>query len=88
MDLTLVAKLLYQNKLDKGYNTSDIEQEMCNIAGEVLEAAIAYRTGDGTVGEELADIILYTLGLAELLGVDAEAEVARKLGIVLDRPKQ
>ena len=33
------------------------------------------------VGEELADVAIYLMGLAEILGVDLQAEVQRKMAI-------
>ena len=36
-------------------------------------------SGTGTVGEELADVAIYLLGLSEILSVDLETEIERKI---------
>ena len=33
------------------------------------------------MGEELADVLIYLMGLAEILGVDLESELLRKMEI-------
>jgi NTP pyrophosphatase (non-canonical NTP hydrolase) len=49
------------------------------IQSEASEALEAVRSGDiEHTGEELADIVIRTLDLAEYLGIDIEAAVERK----------
>lgn len=43
MDIAKIQKRIYQNKLNKGFNVSDINQEFCLLYGEVAEAYEAYR---------------------------------------------
>ncbi len=71
----------YQNKLEKGFNTTDISMEFCLTHGELTEAFDAWRKRTGDVGEELADVAIYLLGLSEILGVDLEQEILRKMEI-------
>jgi NTP pyrophosphatase (non-canonical NTP hydrolase) len=49
------------------------------LQGEVAEAFDAWRKERGTVGEELADVALYLFSLAEMTGVDLQAEVEAKI---------
>ena len=70
MDLKKLQKEIYQNKVDKGFNTTDVNKEFCLLYGEVGEAYDAYRKGKDDLGEELADIAIYLLGLSEILGKD------------------
>ena len=81
MDLKKLQKEIYQNKVDKGFNTTDINKEFCLLYGEVGEAYDAYRKGKDDLGEELADIAIYLLGLSEILGKDLEEEIKNKVQI-------
>ena len=41
----------------------------------------AYRKKLPTVGEEMADVAIYLLGMAEILNIDLGAEIVRKMEI-------
>ena len=75
LDIKQLQKDIYQNKLDKGFNVTDINKEFCLIYGEVAEAYEAWRKKKDDVGEEIADIVIYLLGLCEILGIDFEKEI-------------
>ena len=79
IDLKRIQKEIYQNKLDKGFNVTDINKEFCLIYGEMAEAYEAWRKNKNDLGEELADITIYLLGLSEILNVDLEAEILKKV---------
>ena len=53
--------------------------EFCSLLGEVAEAFDAWRKGREDVGEELADVAIYLLGLAEMTGVDLQGEIEAKM---------
>ncbi|PCG88022.1 hypothetical protein CIB93_00965 [Streptomyces sp. WZ.A104] len=72
-------KLAWENKLVKGFNTSDTALEFGLLTAEVGEAFTAWRKGEAGLGEELADVFLYLAGLSEMNGVDLASEVARKI---------
>lgn len=76
-----LQKRVYQNKLDHNFNVTDVNLEFCYLYGEVGEAHAAWRDEKPDMGEELADIAIYLLGLAEILDVDLEDEVLRKMDI-------
>jgi NTP pyrophosphatase (non-canonical NTP hydrolase) len=71
----------WQNKLAKGFNTTDVPLEFCLLNGEIAEAFDAWRKGRRDVAEELADIAIYLLGLAEMTGVDLQDAVEAKLAV-------
>lgn len=71
----------YQNKVDHGFNVTDVPMEFCLLYGEVGEAYQAWSRQKPDVGEELADVAIYLLGLAEILDVDLGQEVRRKMDI-------
>ena len=80
-DLKKLQKEIYQNKVNKGFNITDINKEFCLTYGEVAEAYEAYRKKDEGLGSELADIAIYLLGISEILGIDLESEIERKIEI-------
>ena len=69
----------YQNKVDHGFNVTDVPMEFSLLYGEVGEAYQAWSRQKPDVGEELADVAIYLLGLAEILDVDLGQEVRRKM---------
>lgn len=79
MDLKKLQKEVYQNKVNKGFNVTDVNKEFCFLYGEVAESYEAYRKKKDDLGEELADVAIYLLGLAEILGVDLEDEIIKKV---------
>lgn len=85
MDLKKIQKDIFQNKLNKGFNTTDVNKEFCFLYGEVAEAYDAYRKDKEDLGEELADIAIYLLGLSEILGKDLEDEILNKMEINKNR---
>lgn len=79
MDLLKIQKDVFQNKLDKGFNTTDIYKEFCFLFGEVGEALEAYRKKKDDLGEELADVAIFLLGLSEMLEFDLAKEIEKKI---------
>ena len=79
MDLKQIQKEVWQNKLNKGFNTTNVEKEFCLLYGEVAEAFEAYNKKKDDLNEELADIAIYLLGLSEMLGFDLEDEIVKKV---------
>ena len=79
IDLKQAQKRVYQNKVTQGFNVTDIYQEFCYTYGELSEACQAYMKKKGDIGEELADVAIYLLGLSEILGIDLEGEIASKM---------
>lgn len=81
MDLKKVQKEIIENKINHGFNTTDICKEFCLLYGEVSEAYEAYRKKKSDLGEELADVAIYLLGISEILGIDLEKEITKKMEI-------
>ena len=79
MNLKQVQKNIWQNKINKGINTTNVEKEFCFLYGEVAEAFEAYRKKKDDLNEELADIAIYLMGLSEMLGFDLEDEIMKKV---------
>ena len=85
MNLQEAQKAVYKNKINKGFNVTDINKEFCLLYGEVAEAYEAWRKKKDDVGEELADIAIYLLGLSEILGIDLASEIEKKIEINQER---
>lgn len=79
IDLKNIQKEIYKNKVEKGFNVTDINEEFCLTYGEVAEAYEAWKRKKENVGEELADVAIYLLGLSEILGIDLEDELIKKV---------
>ena len=76
-----LQKDVYRNKVDRGFNVTDVNLEFCYLYGELAEAHAAWRTRDQGLGEELADVAIYLLGLSEILGYDLDEEVRKKMAV-------
>lgn len=81
MNTKEIQKRIYDNKVNKHWNVSNVEKELCLLQGELAEFYEAYRKHLPTVGEELADVAIYLLGLAEILHIDLGCEIKRKMHI-------
>lgn len=79
IDLKELAEIVYENKLEKHFNVTDIPMEICYLHGEVSEIWDAYIRKKGSVGEEMADVMIYLLGLSKILNVDLENELLKKI---------
>ena len=80
MNIRDMQKAIYQNKIDHQFNVTNIEKEFLSLYGEVAEAFDAYRKKQN-VGEELVDVAIYLLGLAEILSIDLDGEIQKKMKI-------
>ncbi len=79
MELKKIQKEIWQNKLNKGFNTTDVNKEFCLLYGEVSEAYDAWKKKKDDLNEELADIAIYLMGLSEMLGFDLADEIEKKV---------
>jgi MazG nucleotide pyrophosphohydrolase domain. len=79
IDLLDIQKRVYQNKINKGFNVTDIYLEFCLTQAELSEAFEAYLKKQDNLGEELADVAIFLLGISELLDINLEQEIIRKL---------
>ncbi|MBQ4088415.1 MAG: hypothetical protein IJC56_00855 [Clostridia bacterium] len=80
VDLKKLQEQVYANKVSHGFNVTSVDEEVCHIMSELAEAWEAYRKkGPEDFAEELADIAIYLLGLAEIQGIDLEREIIKKM---------
>lgn len=85
VDLNKLQKQVYQNKLDKKFNVTDISMEFALTYGELSEAYEAWWKKKENVGEEIADVVIYLLGLCEILNVNLEKELLNKIEVNKNR---
>lgn len=76
-----LQKRAWENKIKHGFNTTNVEREFCLLEGEVSEAYLAWLRGEEGFGLELADVFIYLTGIAEMNGIDLEAEILKKMEI-------
>jgi len=80
MNIETLQKRVYQNKLNKGFNVTDVCMEFCCAHAELGEASDAYiYKNKEDVGEELADAMIYILGIAEILKINLSEKITRKM---------
>jgi hypothetical protein len=79
VDIRSAQKLAWDNKVAKGFNTTNVPLEFCLLGGEVAEAFDSWRKGRPDVAEELADAAIFLVGLAEMVGADLQDAVEAKL---------
>ena len=79
MEITEAQRLTWDNKLSKGFNISDVAFEFGLLVAEVGEAFTSWRKRQSDLGEELADVAIFVMSIAEMCGVDLDAEVVEKI---------
>lgn len=81
MELKEMQQRVYENKLKHGFNVTNVELEFCLLEGELSEAFEAYIKKHNNLGEELADTAIYLMGLSQILGIDLQDEIEKKMKI-------
>ena len=81
IDLRELQKEVMRNKIQHGFNTTDVALEFCHAYEELSEAFHKFNKGQGGVSEEFADVAIFLLGMSEILGFDLEKELVRKIEI-------
>lgn len=85
IDLKELQKEVMRNKIEKGFNTTDISLEFCRAHEELSEAFSKWNKNQEGVAEEFADVAIFVLGMCEQLGYDLETELVRKIEINKNR---
>ncbi len=79
IDIKSLQEEIMNNKVSKGFNTTDIPLEFMLLTGEVSEAFDAWRKKKSDLGEEIADVMIYLLGLSKMLDINLEDELVAKI---------
>lgn len=81
MDIRLAQKIAWGNKRAKDFNMPDVSLEFCLLSKEVAHASDAWHEGRQEVSGELADIAIFLMALAEMVGTDLQEAVEAKLAV-------
>ena len=82
IDTKKLQKAVMENKKRHGFNTTDIEFELLRLHGEANELFEAWRKNDKqNINEELADVGIFLLGIAEMLDSDLGEDIVNKMKI-------
>ena len=79
VNLKELQKEVMRNKLEKGFNTTDVAMEFCRAHEELSEAYSKFSKNQDGVAEEFADVAIFILGMCEILGYDLEKELVEKI---------
>jgi NTP pyrophosphatase (non-canonical NTP hydrolase) len=79
VDLGELQKEVMRNKIEKGFNTTDVAMEFCRAHEELSEAYSKFSKSQNGVAEEFADVAIFILGMCEILGYDLEKELVSKI---------
>lgn len=79
MEIRDAQQRAWDNKITKGFNTTNVTLEFGLLTAEVGEAFTAWRKQLPDFGEELADVALYLMSLAEMNSIDLDVEIERKI---------
>ena len=79
VDLKKLQKDVYQNKINHGFNVTDLNMEFCLAYGELGEAYMAFLKKKDDLGEELADVAIYLMGISEILNIKLKEEIVNKM---------
>jgi NTP pyrophosphatase (non-canonical NTP hydrolase) len=85
IDLKELQKEVMRNKLEKGFNTTNIALEFCRAHEELSEAFSKHNKNQSGVAEEFADVMIFILGMCETMNFDLEKELIRKIEINKNR---
>lgn len=82
IDLTALQQEIYANKVRRGWNVTDVGKEIVLMVEELGELARAYKNSNKRPAAEIdqreeivdaiGDLMVYCLGLSEMMGVSAE----------------
>ncbi|MFA6077056.1 MAG: MazG-like family protein [Candidatus Paceibacterota bacterium] len=79
INLKELQKEVMRNKLEKGFNTTNVALEFCRAHEELSEAFSKHNKNQPGVAEEFADVMIFILGMCEAMGFDMEKELIAKI---------
>jgi predicted house-cleaning noncanonical NTP pyrophosphatase (MazG superfamily) len=81
MDIRLAQKIAWGNKRANDINAADAQAESCLLSKEMAAAFDAWHQSRGAVSEELADVFIFLMALAEMVGTDLQEAVEAKFAV-------
>ncbi len=80
IELKELQKKIMDNRKEKGFS-NDVTYDFCRAYEELAEAFSKYDRNQSGVAEELADVMIFLLGISHNLGFDLEKELIKKIEI-------
>ena len=80
IDLKELQKKIMDNRREKGFH-NDVTYDFCRAYEELAEAFSKDDRNQPNIAEELADVVIFILGISHNLGFDLEQELIRKIEI-------
>lgn len=78
IDLKHKQKEIFENKQKRGFNTTDVGKEIVLMTEELGELAKAFKNKNkDEMTDAIGDLMIYCLGLCEILGIDSEALIQK-----------
>jgi NTP pyrophosphatase (non-canonical NTP hydrolase) len=81
VDLKELQQEILANRKEKGFPLSDVTYDFCRAYEELSEAFSKYDRNQPGVAEELADVMIFLMGIANSLNFDLEKELLRKIEV-------
>ncbi len=78
MDILKTQKEIFENKVRRNFNTTDIGKEIVLMTEELGEFAKAYKHNDkNEMADAIGDLMVYCLGLCEIMQVNSEEIISK-----------
>ena len=87
MNLNEMQRAIYDNKINRKFNVTDVGKEIILMTEELGELARAYKNSDKKPAREISnkpeiedaigDLMVYCLGLSEMLGISAQEMIEK-----------
>jgi len=77
IDVKALAERIYLNKVKNRFPTDDLEHDLKLLRKEAQEAIDA--SDDVELGRELADVVIFAIGIARMRNIDLTEQVYNKV---------
>ena len=78
IDLKLISQQILENKLRRNFPTNDLGHEIILLKKEVEEVEESVDDLEN-LKQELADVIIFSISIARIIGADIEKEIQDKI---------
>ena len=78
LDIKNLTQVVLENKIKNNFPTNDLHHDFFLLMKEVIEAKQVLDDHD-KLRKELADIVIFTMSVARIAGIDLEKEIVDKV---------
>ena len=80
MEIREAQQRAHANAVKRGWDKTPVDTYFCLTYGELAEAFQARKENNiAELGDELADVLIYTVGIAAKFDIDIDAAVLKKI---------